>query len=117
MSNEKESSNFKGRGGKRPGAGRPLGSPNRLTRPLKEAAALHAADSLGALIHLRDNAESEAVRLNAAVEILNRGFGRCRPEADLHEPEGITVVIAPATPISPKPVTLVHGTGNGEDQE
>ena len=36
---EKESNSIKLRGGRRPGAGRPLGSPNKLTRPLRELAA------------------------------------------------------------------------------
>ena len=52
--------------------------PNKLTRDVKALAAEHGEDSLQALIWLRDNAESEQVRLGATTAILDRAYGRPR---------------------------------------
>jgi hypothetical protein len=90
---EKESTTFKQRGGRRPGAGRPLGSPNRLTRPLKELAALHSEDCIAVLVELRDHAEAEQVRLAAANSLLDRGYGRPRQELDVTQNEGLRVIV------------------------
>lgn len=79
-------------GGKRDGAGRPKGALNKITRPLREAAAQESEACLETLIHLRDHGESEQVRLAAASAILDRGHGRPRQELELTD-RGITVVI------------------------
>ncbi|MEO7861381.1 MAG: hypothetical protein ABIU05_13245 [Nitrospirales bacterium] len=93
MNPEKESRAIKGSGGRRPGAGRPLGVPNKLTRPLKELAALHSEDSILVLVALRDHAESEQVRLMAANSLLDRGHGRPRQEINLSDDGKLTVII------------------------
>lgn len=90
---EKESNIIKSRGGRRPGAGRPLGVPNRLTRPLRELAALHSEDCIAVLIELRDHAEAEQVRLAAANSLLDRGHGKPRQEIDLSDDGKVTVII------------------------
>lgn len=90
---EKQSSAIKSHGGKRPGAGRPLGSPNVLTRPLKEAAAEHSESCLAVLLDLRDHALSEQVRLAAAMAILDRAHGKPRQGVDLSKDDKIVVVI------------------------
>ncbi|WHZ27566.1 MAG: hypothetical protein OJF51_002363 [Nitrospira sp.] len=100
MSDENNSRSIKSHGGKRPGAGRPPGSPNKLTRPLKEAAALHTEDCLAVLVQLRDHAESEQVRLAAAMALLDRGHGRPRQELDINKTEGVTVIIDRWPPIN-----------------
>jgi hypothetical protein len=74
--NEAKSMDKPKKGGRRPGAGRPKGVPNRLTRSLKEAAAQYTREALETIIDLMKNAESEDVRLRAAKEILDRGHGR-----------------------------------------
>ena len=53
-------------GGYRPGAGRPVGSPNRLTRALVEAASdgLHPFEFLLAVV--RDEAQAVETRIQAA---------------------------------------------------
>lgn len=90
---EKESRSIKSSGGRRPGAGRPLGSPNRITRPLKELAALHSEDCIAVLVELRDHAEAEQVRLAAANSLLDRGHGKPRQEIDLSEDRKLTVIV------------------------
>lgn len=94
MSNDENiSKSINSHGGRRLGAGRPPGSLNKLSRPLKEAAALHTEDCLAVLVQLRDHAESEQVRLAAAMALLDRGHGRPRQEFDLNKSEGVTVII------------------------
>ena len=90
---EKESRTIGQVGGRRPGAGRPLGSPNKLTRPLKELAALHSEDCIAVLVELRDHAESEQVRLAAANALLDRGHGKPRQEIDLSEDNKLTIIV------------------------
>ena len=90
---EKESRTIGQVGGRRPGAGRPLGSPNKLTRPLKELAALHSEDCIAVLVELRDHAESEQVRLAAANALLDRGHGKPRQEIDLSEDNRLTIIV------------------------
>lgn len=114
---EKESTSFKQRGGKRPGAGRPLGSPNKLTRPLKELAALHTEGCIAVLIQLRDHAEAEQVRLAAANALLDRGHGRPRQEIEGDDEGPVTIIIQGSTP---RPVlevrpALEHHTQEGGD--
>jgi hypothetical protein len=90
---EKESRSIKGIGGRRPGAGRPLGSPNKLTRPLKELAALHSEDCIAVLVELRDHAEAEQVRLAAANSLLDRGHGRPSQALAVTQNEGLRVYV------------------------
>jgi hypothetical protein len=69
-----------GRGGKREGAGRPKGSPNRATAEQKllfAAKAMELSDlALEALAAVAQGGESEAARVSAATAILDRAFGR-----------------------------------------
>ena len=90
---EKESIAIRSRGGRRTGAGRPLGVPNKLTRPLRELAALHSEDCIAVLVELRDHAEAEQVRLAAANSLLDRGHGKPRQEIDLRDDGKVTVII------------------------
>ena len=94
------------RGGRREGAGRPAGVPNKLTRPVKELACDQSAASIARLIQLRDYAESEQVRFAAAKELLDRAHGRPRQEIDVTDRGGVTVIVQrnpePATPGAPR---------------
>jgi hypothetical protein len=54
-----------GTGGRRPGSGRKKGTPNFMTRELKEIARQEAPVLVKELIRLATNAESEAVRADA----------------------------------------------------
>ena len=90
---EKQSSLINPHGGRRPGAGRPPGTANKLTRPLKELAAQYTEDSIYTLVTLLDHAESEQVRLAAATALLDRGHGRPRQEIELSADKSVTVIV------------------------
>ena len=81
---EIESKGFKGHGGKRAGAGRPLGSPNKLTRPVRELAAAYGPDALYTLVEIMNHGESETARIAAAKELLDRGHGRPKTELEVN---------------------------------
>jgi len=63
-------------GGRRPGAGRPPGAPNKLNRPIRELAAQYGPDALGTLIEIMHEGQSEQARIMAAKELLDRGYGK-----------------------------------------
>ena len=65
-----------GTGGKRPVSGRKKGTPNFMTRELKEIARQEAPVLVKELIRLATKAESEAVRVVAIKEMFDRGFGK-----------------------------------------
>jgi hypothetical protein len=83
----------KSKGGPRPGAGRPKGSPNKITRPIKELAADYSEECIHRLVHLSQHAESEQVRLAANIAVLDRAHGRPRQEIDLTRDNAITVIV------------------------
>jgi len=116
---EKESIAIKPRGGRRPGAGRPLGAPNKLTRPLKELAALHSEDCIAVLVQLRDHAEAEQVRLAAANSLLDRGHGRPRQELDVTQNEGLRVYVygKPSPALDVQRALTDHSTDEAEKME
>jgi hypothetical protein len=68
------------RGGKRPGAGRPAGSPNRATKALKatlsDLAKEYAPEALRTLALIMREGESEMARIAAADKLLDRGYGK-----------------------------------------
>src|SRR5215510_2469853 len=79
MSNETEklSPKIRGKnGGRRPGAGRKKGTPNFMTRELKEICRQEAPTLVKELIRLATSAESEAVRVASIKKMFERGFGR-----------------------------------------
>lgn len=97
---EKESkkSSFITHGGRRAGAGRPPGVPNKLTRPVKELACDQGPASIERLVQLRDQADSEQVQFAAARELLDRAYGRARQEIDLSGDQGVTVIVQRSAP-------------------
>ena len=69
------------RGGRREGAGRPVGSISKTTAELKTLAQQHGAAIITKLAELSgvipgNAAESQAVQVQAMRELLDRGFGR-----------------------------------------
>lgn len=68
------------RGGKRPGAGRPKGSGNKASKLDRENLILEARSyghiALETLKDIAQNSKSDAARISAAVQLLDRAFGK-----------------------------------------
>lgn len=65
-----------GVGGKRPGAGRKPGVPNKASGEIRAMAQQHGPQALVELARLASEAESEQARLGAIREILDRAYGK-----------------------------------------
>lgn len=80
-----------GRGGKRPGAGRPRGRANIASkeelRDLEKLAKPHAALALRTLVKICRHGKSESARATAANSLLDRGWGKPRQAVE-HSGEG-----------------------------
>ncbi len=66
------------RGGIRSGAGRKPGVPNKVTAEVRELALRYAPAAISELARLARSAESEAVRVTAIKELLDRAYGKSR---------------------------------------
>lgn len=65
--------------GSKPGerrGGRQKGTPNKATRDLKELAREYTAEALTTLEEVMKASESDAARVAAAKELLDRGYGK-----------------------------------------
>lgn len=75
------------RGGKRPGAGRPAGQPNRDTAARRAALADllsdHVETAIATLAKIAATGTSESARISAATAILDRTYGRPAQAVDL----------------------------------
>ena len=69
-------------GGKRDGAGRPAGTPNKATREqgarLSELAKSYTDIAFSTLVDVAMNGSSDTARIAAANSILDRGYGKPR---------------------------------------
>lgn len=65
-----------GRGGKRPGAGRKPGSPNKSTAALRAIAQQYTEQAIAALVGVMEDGESDAAKVSAANALLDRGYGK-----------------------------------------
>jgi hypothetical protein len=74
-------------GGKREGAGRKRGVPNKVNVEIRAAAQQHTAKAIAVIHELMLNGESEQVRLAAAKELIDRGHGKA-PQSVEHTGEG-----------------------------
>lgn len=63
-------------GGKRPGAGRKPGVPNKATADLKALARQYVPAAIVELARLAEEAESEAARVAAIKELFDRAYGK-----------------------------------------
>lgn len=71
---------MRGSGGRRQGSGRQRGTPNKATADVKAAAQKHGQAMIDELVRLATNAESEAARVAACKEVLDRAYGKA-PQA------------------------------------
>ncbi|MDD2744567.1 MAG: hypothetical protein PHV02_20095 [Rhodocyclaceae bacterium] len=56
--------------------GRAAGTPNKVSREVRQAAMAHTGDALAALVTLMNEAGNEQVRLQAATQLLDRAVGK-----------------------------------------
>jgi hypothetical protein len=68
--------NRPGTGGRQPGSGRKKGSPNKITREIKEIAHQYGPGALKELARIATQGESDAARVAACREILDRAYGK-----------------------------------------
>jgi hypothetical protein len=80
-------------GGKRPGAGRPKGSLNKMTFKARQLASRHLDALIAEQARLALKAKSEGVRNSAIASLLDRIVGRARPAVEdaIQIPTRITV--------------------------
>jgi len=89
-------------GGKREGAGRKAGVPNRSTAYMRGLAGKHASEAIATLVDIMTDPESPAAaRVSASKEIIERGFGKSgnivslnleTPLAELQPKDALAVV-------------------------
>lgn len=82
--------------GSKPGerrGGRQKGVPNKATRDIKALAGKHTPEALKTLVSIMQGSKSDAARVAAAKELLDRAYGR--PAQAITDPDGgpLTVVI------------------------
>ena len=82
-------------GGRREGAGRPAGAPNKATREqggrLSELAKSYTDIAFTTLVDVAMNGSSDTARIAAANSILDRGYGK--PKADLEEIVNLPAIV------------------------
>jgi hypothetical protein len=93
MNSQKKSKQINGRGGVRPGAGRPKGQKDAKTLEIEAAAKRYAGDALKALLHVAKHGTSEGARVAAAVALLDRGYGKPRQAVEHSGPGGEPVQV------------------------
>jgi len=81
------------RGGKRPGAGRPKGSRNKVTeekrKRLADLAQEYTEEALEALVSVvRDGEAPHSAKVNAATALLDRAHGKPTQSTELSNPDG-----------------------------
>lgn len=83
--------------GKPPGSGRKPGTPNKSTREIREIAQLHGKKAINKLVLLMKS-ENEATSLRAAVELLDRAYGRPVTPSEVSGPGGGPIRMQDVTP-------------------
>lgn len=87
-------------GGKRPGAGRPKGAPNKATAEVRDVAQGYTNEAVTTLVSIfLDKDQPAASRVAAAREILDRGHGRSKQSIEHNG--SIEYVIETAVPRDP----------------
>lgn len=77
---------------KPPGSGRQKGTPNKATADIRAAAQKHGEKAIRELVKLLTKSENEQTRLKAAVELLDRGYGRPVTPNELTGKDGAALI-------------------------
>ncbi|MFY4709953.1 hypothetical protein [Burkholderia glumae] len=80
------------RGGKRPGAGRPAGVPNKITADIKALAQEHGPAAILELATILKSSENDQARIAAAKELLDRGYGKATQHAEVTGKDGAPLI-------------------------
>ncbi|WP_330728195.1 hypothetical protein [Burkholderia multivorans] len=78
-------------GGKRPGAGRPPGRPNKVTAEIKALAQKHCEAAIAELATILTTSESDQARIAAAKELLDRGYGKATQHTEITGRDGAPI--------------------------
>lgn len=98
-------------GGKRSGAGRPKGTVNKATADIRARAQEYTDEALSILLSIaRNEAASEAARVAAAKDILDRGHGKPRQTIDANVKRSVT-------DMSEEDLALLAGIDDGESEQ
>lgn len=91
-------------GGKRPGAGRPKGTPNKATADVRAMAQKYGPSALATLSEImEDTGAPEAARVAASKELLDRAYGKSKQAVE-HSGQ------------SDKPLVVVLNDGDDDDE-
>ncbi|MBJ7410133.1 MAG: hypothetical protein JHD15_07165 [Phenylobacterium sp.] len=82
------------RGGKRPGAGRPAGAPNKATKDIRDAAQEYSELALQVLVDVATNGDSAAAKVAAANAILDRAHGKPKQSVEATGADGAPLLPA-----------------------
>lgn len=74
--------------------GRVAGTPNKATADIKALAQEYTKDALQELGRLAVKAESEAARVAAIKELLDRGYGKARQPVEHSGPDGEAIPLS-----------------------
>ena len=64
--------------------GRTAGTPNKATAEIKSIAGVHSAETIEILINIARNADSDAAKVAACRELLDRGHGKASQHLDVN---------------------------------
>lgn len=78
-------------GGKRPGAGRPPGRPNKITADVRALAQKHCETAIIELATILTSSENDQARIAAAKELLDRGYGKATQHTEITGKDGAPI--------------------------
>jgi hypothetical protein len=93
LENQSNSIKSCGRGGRREGAGRKVGVPNKVGIELRQAASAYTADALETLASIARDGLSESARVAAACALLDRAHGRPKQHVDMENTAPLIVYL------------------------
>jgi hypothetical protein len=114
------------RGGRREGAGRPVGSISKTTAEIKALAQKHGPQAIARLAELsglisgRPGADSEAAQIAALRELLDRGYGKATQPLSgdaTGAPIAYSFRWADALPHEPEPIAEADDTNDVGDTD